>query len=358
MRRAASLLAALSLVLGTASTLRAQTATGQITGTVTDTSGAVMAKVKVTVTNQATGLTRESTTNDLGAYTVPLLPVGEYMVTAEQAGFKLAVNSGIQLNVDQVQRIDLELSAGNLTETVEVTAQSTVVDSATASIGQVISEKQVTELPLNGRNFIQLLFLGAGAVEAGGEQGAMRQGVGNAISIMGSRPTSNNFMIDGTANVDTSLGTPAAILSVDIIQEFKEQTATYSAEYGFSANQINIVSKSGTNAFHGSAFHFIRNEALDARNFFDDHDAPKPELDQKQPGFYVGGPVRLPFYDGRNRTFFLFNYEAARIEEGRARSSTSHLPPSWLDSSPRPSSTRRPDSRSPTTPSPRPAGHA
>ena len=105
----------------------------------------------------------------------------------------------------------------------------------------------------------------------------MRQGVGNAISIMGSRPTSNNFMIDGTANVDTSLGTPAAILSVDIIQEFKEQTATYSAEYGFSANQINIVSKSGTNAFHGSAFHFIRNEKLDARNFFDPADAPKPE---------------------------------------------------------------------------------
>jgi outer membrane receptor protein involved in Fe transport len=316
MRRALSLLAALSLVLGTASTLHAQTATGQITGTVTDTSGAVMSKVKVTVTNQQTGLTRESTTNDLGAYTVPLLPVGEYMVTAEQAGFKLAVNSGIQLNVDQVQRIDLQLAAGDLSETVEVTANSTAIDSATASIGQVISEKQVTELPLNGRNFIQLLFLGAGAVEAAGEQAAMRQGVGNAISIMGSRPTSNNFMIDGTANVDTSLGTPAAILSVDIIEEFKEQTATYSAEYGFSANQINIISKSGTNAFHGSAFHFIRNEKLDARNFFDDHDAPKPQLDQKQPGFYVGGPVRLPFYDGRNKTFFLFNYEAARIERG------------------------------------------
>ena len=166
MRRALSLLAALSLVLGTASTLHAQTATGQITGTVTDTSGAVMAKVKVTVTNQQTGLTRESTTNDLGAYTVPLLPVGEYMVTAEQAGFKLAVNSGIQLNVDQVQRIDLQLSAGDLSETVEVTANATAIDSATASIGQVISEKQVTELPLNGRNFIQLLFLGAGAVEA------------------------------------------------------------------------------------------------------------------------------------------------------------------------------------------------
>ncbi len=145
----------------------------------------------------------------------------------------------------------------------------------------------------------------------------MRQGVGNAISIMGSRPTSNNFMIDGTSNVDTSLGTPAAILSIDIIQEFKEQTATYSAEYGFSANQINIVSKSGTNDFHGSAFAFFRNESLDARNFFDPGNAPKPKLDQKQPGFYVGGPVRLPFYDGRNKTFFLFNYEARSNRAGR-----------------------------------------
>ena len=132
-------------------------------------------------------------------------------------------------------------------------------------------------MPLNGRNFLQLLFLGAGAVETNGEQADMRQGVGNAISIMGSRPTSNNFMIDGTSNVDTSLGTPAAILSIDIIQEFKEQTATYSAEYGFSANQINIVSKSGTNDFHGSAFAFFRNESLDARNFFDPAECAEAE---------------------------------------------------------------------------------
>ncbi len=204
------------------------------------------------------------------------------------------MQSDIQLNVDQVQRIDLKLEAGNVSERVEVRANASALDTETSTVGQLISEKQVTQLPLNGRNFLQLLFLGAGAVETNGEQADMRQGVGNAISIMGSRPTSNNFMIDGTSNVDTSLGTPAAILSIDIIQEFKEQTATYSAEYGFSANQINIVSKSGTNDFHGSAFAFFRNESLDARNFFDPVDAEKPKLDQKQPGFYVGGPVRLP----------------------------------------------------------------
>jgi len=315
MRKLVSLIAVLAC-LGLAAGADAQTATGQITGTVTDSSGAVMPGVKVVVTSQQTGLTRETTTSDVGNYVVPLLPVGNYLVTAEREGFKLAVQSDIQLNVDQVQRIDLKLEAGNVSERVEVRANASTIDTETSTVGQLVSERQVTQLPLNGRNFLQLLFLGAGAVETNGEQGDMRQGAGNAISIMGSRPTSNNFMIDGTSNVDTSLGTPAAILSIDIIQEFKEQTATYSAEYGFSANQINIVSKSGTNDFHGSAFAFFRNEGLDARNFFDPVDAEKPKLDQKQPGFYVAGPVRLPFYDGRNKTFFLFNYEATRIERG------------------------------------------
>ncbi len=231
MRKVQLVLAVLAVVLCSASVLWAQTATGQITGTVRDASGGVMPKVKVTVTNQQTGLTRETTTNDDGTYVVPLLPVGNYLVTAEQTGFKLAISSDIPLNVDQVQRIDLELAAGNVSEKVEVTANAASIDTQTSTIGQVVSEKQVTDLPLNGRNFIQLLFLGAGAVMTDGEQGGMRQGVGSAISIMGARPTSNNFMLDGTANVDTSLGTVAAVLSIDAIQEFKEQTSTYSAEY-------------------------------------------------------------------------------------------------------------------------------
>ena len=310
MKTAVPVIVALVVVLGFAGTSRAQTATGQITGTVSDSTGAVMAKVKVTVSNQNTGLQRETLTNDQGTFTVPLLPVGIYLVTAEQTGFKLAMLSDVQLNVDQVQRVNLELSAGNVSERVEVKADAATVDTETATIGQVISEKQVTDLPLNGRNFLSLLFLGAGAVMTDGEQGGMRQGVGSAISIMGARPTSNNFMLDGTANIDTSLGTVAAVLSIDAIQEFKEQTSTYSAEYGFSSNQINIISKSGTNAIHGSAFDFIRNESLDARNFFDPKDAAKPKLDQKQPGFVVGGPIF------KNKTFFLFNYEGVRIERG------------------------------------------
>ena len=316
MSRALRLGSVIAAFLAIASTSGAQTATGQITGSVKDSSGAVMPKVKVVVTNQQTGLTRETTSNDVGDYVVPLLPVGVYLVTAEQKGFKIAVRSDLPLNVDQVQRVNLQLDAGDVSERVEVTSSAVALDTASATVGQTITEKQVTELPLNGRNFLQLLFLGAGAVETTGEQAGMRQGVGNAISIMGARPTSNNYMIDGTSNTDTALGTPAAVLSVDAIQEFKEQTTTYSAEYGFSSNQINIVSKTGTNVFHGTGFDFIRNEKLDAKNFFDPANADKPKLDQKQFGFVVGGPVLLPFYNGRNKTFFLVNYEGTRIERG------------------------------------------
>ncbi len=310
---AGATLAALAIM---ATAAAAQTATGQITGTVRDASGAVMSGVKVVVSNQQTGLNRETKTGSNGDYVVPLLPAGIYLVTAEQAGFKTAIFSDVVLTVEQIQRLDLTLAPGAVAETVEVQANTLALDSASASVGHTITEKQVTDLPLNGRNFLQLLFLGAGAVETTGEQGAMRQGVGNAISIMGARPTSNNFMIDGTANIDTSIGTPAAVLSVDAIQEFKEQTTTYSAEYGFSSNQINIVSKTGTNDLHGTGFGFFRNDAWDARNFFDDRSAPAPPLDQKQFGFVAGGPVMLPGYNGRNRTFFLANYEGTRIDRG------------------------------------------
>ena len=304
---ASAMLAALAIMTSTAA---AQTATGQITGTVRDASGAVMSGVKVVISNQQTGLNRETKTGSNGEYVVPLLPAGVYIVTAEQTGFKTAILTDVVLTVDQVNRADMTLSPGAVSETVEVQSSALVLDTGSASIGHTITERQVTELPLNGRNFLQLLFLGAGAVETTGEQGGMRQGVGNAISIMGARPTSNNFMIDGTANIDTSIGTPAAVLSVDAIQEFKEQTTTYSAEYGFSSNQINLVSKTGTNDFHGTGFGFFRNEAWDARNFFDDKASPAPLLDQKQYGFVVGGPIM------RNRTFFLANYEGTRIDRG------------------------------------------
>jgi hypothetical protein len=294
--------------------LSAQTATGQITGTVTDSSGAILPNVKVTLTSQDTGLTRDTTTGAAGDYSFTLLPVGSYSVSAEQQGFSKAQRSGIHLNVDQVQRIDMSLSVGATTETVTVLASAVTVETETSSVGQVVNERQVTQLPLNGRSFLDLLFLGAGAVQTNGEQGSMRAGEGNAISINGSRPTSNNYLLDGMVNTDTSLNTPAVVLSVDAIQEFKEQTATYSAEYGFSANQINIISKGGTNAFHGALFEFDRNNFFDARSFFQANVAP---LRQNQFGFVASGPIVIPkLYDGKNKTFFMANYEGQRTRAG------------------------------------------
>ena len=304
-----ALLAAAAAVFSSSS--QAQTATAQVTGTVTDSSGAAMVQVKVTVTNDQIGLTRETRTGDAGNYAFPLLPVGSYSLTAEQPGFRLQKRSDIRLNVDQVVRLDLRMDVGSVTETVDVKAAATFIDTETSAVGQIVTQRQVTDLPLNGRNFLQLLFLGNGAVETNGEQGSMRQGAGNAISINGARPTSNNFLLDGTSNTDTALGTPSAILSVDAIQEFKEQTATYSAEYGFSANQINIVTKSGTNDLHGALFWFGRNNAFDANTYFNNlAGTPKNVLRQNQYGFVVGGPVYIPkLYNGRNKTFWLANYE-------------------------------------------------
>jgi hypothetical protein len=297
---------------------KAQTATGQITGVVNDANGAALAKVKVTVTNQQTNQSRESVTSESGTYTFPLLPVGIYSVTAELQGFRTAKRSNITINVDQVARIDVDLTVGDVTAVVEIQSSAVTLDTETASIGQVVTQRQVTQLPLNGRNFLQLLFLNGGTVETTGEQGGMRQGAGNAISINGARPTSNNYLIDGTSNTDTALGTPSAILSVDAIQEFKEQTGTYSAEYGFSANQVNVVSKTGTNDLHGAVFWFGRNDAFDANTFFNNlAGTRKNKLRQNQYGFVAGGPVYIPkVYNGRNKTFWLANFEGRRTISG------------------------------------------
>lgn len=313
-----TLIALFAAVFAATGAALAQTATGQITGTVKDATGAVLAKAKVRVNSALTGLTRETTTNEEGSYVFPLLPVGVYTVTVEQPGFSTARKVNISINVDQIVRTDFDLTVGEVSAIVEVEAGQVALDTETASIGQVVSQRQVTQLPLNGRNFLQLLFLNGGTVETSGEQGSMRQGAGNAISINGARPTSNNYLLDGTSNTDTALGTAAAILSVDAIQEFKEQTGTYSAEYGFSANQINIVSKTGTNELHGAAFWFGRNDAFDANTFFNNlAGTEKNKLRQNQYGFVAGGPVWLPkIYNGRNKSFWLVNFEGRRTISG------------------------------------------
>ena len=210
-----------------------------------------------------------------------------------------------------------------MSTTVEVNATGVTLDTDSSALSQLVSQQQVEELPLNGRNFMQLLLLGAGAVTLGGEQGTMRQGEGGAVSINGGRPEGNNYTLDGLINTDTALVTPAVILSQDAIQEFKVESGTYSAEYGYSASQINIVSKGGTNQLHGTVFEFDRNDAFDALPFATSTDyiagvkTKNPVLRQNQFGFVVDGPVYIPkLYDGRNKTFFMANYEGWRIING------------------------------------------
>ena len=240
-------------------------------------------------------------------------------MTVQSQGFQKSVVDNIGLVVGQEARADVTLmKPGAVSETVEVQASAVALDTDSSAVSQLVSQQQVEELPLNGRNFLNLLFIGAGAVQTVGEQGQMRQGEGNAISINGGRPESNNYTLDGLINTDTALNTPAVILSQDAIQEFKVASETYSAEYGYSANQVNIVSKSGTNQLHGTVFVFVRNDAFDAFTPTPFQTTPsKPVLRQNQFGFVAGGPVYIPkLYDGRNKTFWLANYEGWRISNG------------------------------------------
>src|SRR5207249_2391685 len=303
-------------------------ANGTIVGTVTDNSGAVVANANVDITNVATGTSSHATSSSDGNFTVPYLAPGTYRVTVQAQGFQKAIADNITLAVAQQARVNVVMKPGQVSETVQVEASSVSLDTDSAAVAQLVSQKQVEQLPLNGRNFLNLLFIGAGAVQTNGEQGQMRQGEGNAISINGGRPTSNNYTLDGLINTDTALNTPAVILSQDAIQEFKIQSETYSAEYGFSANQVNIVSKSGSNQFHGTAFEFLRNDAFDAKAPLQ---SAKPELRQNQFGFVLGGPIYIPkLYDGRNKTFFMVNYEGWRIRNGINQNTFNVPNPAWL----------------------------
>jgi len=298
-------------------------ATGTILGTVTDSSGAVVPNAKIRVTNTGTKVASQAISNSAGDYNVPALNPGTYTVIAEAPGFQKTAVSSFNLTVNQHARVDFALKLGEVTETVTTTAQAVSLDTDTAELSNLVSQQQVEDLPLNGRNFMQLLLVGAGAVTVGGEQGTMRQGEGNAISVNGGRPEGNNYTLDGLVNTDAALVTPAVILSQDAIQEFKVSSGTYAADQGFSATQINIVSKGGTNSLHGAVFLFDRNDAFDAKPFPTANDfisgtpTANPVLRQNQFGFVAGGPIYIPkLYDGRNKSFFMVNYEGWRITNG------------------------------------------
>jgi hypothetical protein len=295
--------------------LRGQTASALITGTVTDQSGAVVPQVNITITNQNTAMKWSAMTSSAGKYTVTALPVGVYNVTAKKQGFRSSSQAGISLSVGETAGVDFKLAVGSVTQTVTVEANPVSINTVTASQTQLIGERQISNLPLNGRNFTEFLTLNAAAVSSpGDEAGSMRQGKGTGYNINGNRSQDNNFTLDGLINTDVTLGDPAVILSQDAIQEFKEQKPAYSAAYGFSSNQINIISKSGTNQLHGTVFEFGRNDKIDATNFFANS---KPELRQNQFGFVLGGPMIIPkVYNGRDKTFWLANYEGWRTIRG------------------------------------------
>lgn len=302
--------------------------TAQITGLVTDSSRAAIVDAEVVVTNADTGVARTTATNQQGNYTVPLLQPGNYRMTVQSSGFRPVSRENIRLEVDQVLRVDFSLEVGALTESVTVTDTAPLLQSATSSLGQVVESKQFTDMPLNNRGALGLLALSDGVV-------ASRQfdpnsfSNANIFSANGSRPGQNEILLDGAPNTMPGvwpgrgiLGTP---VQVDAVQEFKVQTSVFSAEYGRTGGGlVNMVGRSGTNQFHGSAFHFLRNSALDANDFFNNRTGvPLASFRRNQFGGTLGGPVRIPkVYDGRNRTFFFFNYQGTRSAEARQRIAT------------------------------------
>ncbi len=284
-----------------------QASAGTLVGTVTDQSGAVVPGVEITVTNVGTGALRTTVTNSAGGYSVPLLQPGTYKITAVRQGFKQAVVENVRLRVNEEQRNDLAMEVGEVTQEVSVTASAVALGTETPVIGEVISDKQIVDLPLNGRNFVQLATLSAGVSApalAQGESAASR-GRPNVISISGQREFTTDVRFDGIPSKDSVYGTIGMQPDVDSVAEFKVQRGYASSDIGLSG-RIDVVSKSGTNEFHGSAWEFLRNEKFDAKGFF-----PPTKLPYRQNQFGVagGGPIIT------NRLFVFADYEGARIRQ-------------------------------------------
>ena len=294
----------------------AQVASGSIVGAVRDASGAVVIGATVTVRNTETGIAHAVKSNSEGQYVVTLLQPGTYSVTVERQGFKKAVQPAFKLDVNQTARVDITLAVGSVSESVEVTAAEPLVESQSSSVGQVLEGSRVYALPLNGRNFVELSYLTPGVNS--GPSGIVQQGGipenerGNgAIQANGLTATNNNFLLNGFDNNEQQIGFEVIQPSIDAIQEFKVQTNNFGADIGHGGAVVNVVLKSGTNQFHGSAFEFLRNSAMDAKNYFDPADFPIPAFKQNQFGGTFGGPII------KNRTFFFGDYQGTRIRQSQ-----------------------------------------
>ncbi len=293
----------------------AQETKGTLAGIARDASGGVVPGVTITVRNTATGFERSVVTQPNGGFRIPALPFGAYDLKAELQGFTTVTIGSIGLGVDQVRTVDIVMQVGNAAETVNVVGRVDLVDTQTSKIGEIIDNTKVLALPLNGRNFTQLGLLSPGVAASGGG-GAQQGGEGGVTSFSsnGQRGTSNNFLVDGIDNNNYVAGAVAQLPSIDSIQEFEIQTNTFAAEYGRGSGAVvNLVTRSGTNDLHASAFEFLRHDALDARNYFDNPEFAKPITRLNQFGGTAGGPLV------KDRTFFFFSYEGFRRRVGITR---------------------------------------
>ena len=305
--------------------LQASGPTGTITGTITDPSGAVIRKAHVVVRNEGTNAIREAQSNDDGDYTVALLPPGRYRVTVETAGFRRSIIQGVILDVDQTVRVDFALVVGAVSESVDVTETPPIIQEDTSTLGQVVNNRLVQDLPLNERNFLSFALLVPGAALP--TQGSQNSTEGGALNVNGAREQSNNFLLDGVDNTDPYINQYVALPSVDAIQEFKVESGDYSAEYGRAAGaEINVVLRSGANSFHGGLFEFLRNRQMDAKNYFDlpactadsvpGTCGPIPRFDRNQFGGTLGGPIR------KDKLFFFLSDEQLALRQATTREAT------------------------------------
>jgi hypothetical protein len=306
------------LLLCVAFTVEAQVESGKIVGTVKDVSGAMVTNAAVTVAEIQTNVERRTKTDSNGEYVVTELKSGEYTVTVEHQGFKKAVQTAFKLDVNQAVRVDIALAVGSVSEEVVVTAAAPLIESDTSSLGQVIEQSQVHDLPLDGRDFIELAYLTPGVNQGPTAGYTVQQGGipedqrGNAsIQVNGLTATNNNFLLNGFDNNEQQIGIEVIQPSIDAIQEFKVQTNNFGADIGRGGAVVNVVLKSGTNQFHGSVFEFLRNSAFDAKNYFDSSTQSIAPFKQNQFGGTFGGPIV------KDRTFFFVDYQGTRIRQAQ-----------------------------------------
>jgi hypothetical protein len=309
------LVVAISLLLPTL--LLAQGTGGRILGRVSDPSGAVIAHVKVVATNEATGVGRDAESNDSGDYSFPEVPVGVYSLSFELTGFKKDLRHGVPVDLNQVVTLNMVMQIGKAQEVVDVTSEAPLVDTTSTQLGAIMDSREVSNLPLNSRDTYQLLQLQPGVMSTTGSSNSLIYGSDSpgAVSVNGGRGRANNFSVNGGDANDLFVNLPTVQPSPDSIEEFRVLTNTFDAEYGRnSGSVINVVTKSGTNQWHGSTYEFFRNKVLNANQycFTEAEGLPckKPQFNQNQFGGTFGGPIK------KDRTFFFASYEGRRIRQG------------------------------------------